>query len=78
MVMIRLLTQLLSHTKNRKLETLLEEHVDLIMNSFFNSRMGITNEYLRHDYSRVPGYDDYMFTGHSIETLWMIMLEAIR
>ncbi|MBT4482861.1 MAG: hypothetical protein HOC71_04185 [Candidatus Latescibacteria bacterium] len=78
MVIIRLLTQLLSHQRNRKLEGVLEQHVELVMKKFFNPQLGITNEYLQHDYSRIPGYEDYMFTGHSVETMWMIMFEALR
>jgi mannose/cellobiose epimerase-like protein (N-acyl-D-glucosamine 2-epimerase family) len=78
MVLIRLFTQLLSHTKNRKFEEILDEHVNLVMTKFFNPKLGITNEYLLHDYSRIPGYEDYMYIGHSVETLWMVMFEAKR
>ena len=78
MVLIRLLTQLLNTIKNRKLEDVQEEHVDNVMNKFYNSQLHITNEYLLHDYTRVPGYEDYMYTGQSIETLWTIMFEALR
>ena len=48
------------------------------MNKFFNPEYGITNEYLYHDYGRIPGFEDQMFTGHSIEALWMVMYEALR
>ncbi len=78
MVLIRLLTQLLSHKKNSKLEIIVNEHVDYIMKNFFNPKLGITNEYLLHDYTRIPGYEDFMYTGHSVETMWMIMFEALR
>lgn len=78
MVMIRMLTQLLSHHPDPQLEDLLKQHVDLIMHKFRNPSLGITNERLLHDYSRIPGYEDHMFSGHSVETMWMIMFEAIR
>jgi len=78
MCFLRLLTQLLSHVKNPGLEKLQEEQVNLIMTKFYNPEYGITNEYLRHDYSRIPGYEDYMLVGHSIEVQWMVMFEAIR
>jgi len=78
MVILRLLTQLLTHRRDRRLENLVDEHVDLIMNKFFNRALGVTNEYLQHDYSRVPGYEDHMFTGHSVEIMWMVLFEAVR
>jgi len=78
MLFIRLLSQYLSTARNRRLEELLQEHVNHIMHDFFNPRLGITNEYLRHNYSRVPGYEDYMYIGHAAETMWMIMFEAMR
>jgi len=78
MVTIRLLNQLLSWHDDPELEKLQAKHIDLIMIKFFNPEYGITNENLLYDYSRIPGYEDYMFTGHSLETQWMIMFEAIR
>jgi N-acylglucosamine 2-epimerase len=78
MVMVRMLTQLLSHHQDPELERLLEKHVDLIMSKFRNPSLGITNEHLLHDDSRIPGHEDHMFTGHSVETMWMVMFEAIR
>jgi mannose/cellobiose epimerase-like protein (N-acyl-D-glucosamine 2-epimerase family) len=78
MVIVRMLTQLLSHHPDPRLQGLLEQHVDLIMNRFRNPSLGITNECLLHDYSRIPGREDHMFTGHSVETMWMVMFEAIR
>ena len=78
MVIIGLLTELLSFIEDPKLEKLAAEHVNLVMNKFYNPELDIANENLHHDYSRIIGYEDYMFPGHSVETLWMIMFEAIR
>jgi N-acylglucosamine 2-epimerase len=72
------LTQLLSFHEDPVLEEFQEEHVSHIVNDFWNPDYGIVNEYLFHDYSRLPGHDTVMMTGHSLETLWMIMHEAIR
>jgi N-acylglucosamine 2-epimerase len=72
------LTQLLSFHKDPKLEELQREHVNHIMNHFWNSEYGIVNETLFHDYSRIPGNEAVMFTGHSLETLWMVLYEALR
>jgi len=78
MILIRLLTQVLSYHPDQELEKLAAEQVDLIMNRFYNPEYGISNEYLNHDYSRIPGFEDRMFTGHSVEILWMVMFEALR
>ncbi len=78
MVIVWMLTQLLSHKRNIKLEEVAAEHVGYIMNAFTHPYLRITNEYLLHDYSRVPGAEDYMFTGHSLETQWIVMMEAVR
>jgi N-acylglucosamine 2-epimerase len=78
MVLLRLLTRLLSMNPDPELEALAAEQLDLIMNQYYNPEYGISNEYLNHDYSRIPGFEDQMFTGHSIEVLWMVMYEALR
>lgn len=77
-VIIWTLTNLLSFHKDKKLEKLQSEHVDHIMNHFWNPEYGIVNENLFHDYSRIPGYESFMFPGHSLETLWIVLYEAIR
>ncbi|MEA2063506.1 MAG: AGE family epimerase/isomerase [Gemmatimonadota bacterium] len=78
MVILRLLTQVLAIHPDPDLEALAKKHADLIMNRFYNPEYGIANEYLAHDYSRLEGLEDQMFTGHAIEVLWMVMLEAVR
>lgn len=72
------LTQLLEFHQKPALERLQSEHVDIIMSRFWNPDYGIVNEKLNHDYSRIKGYEDHMFASHSLETQWMIMLEAVR
>ncbi|HDY87408.1 MAG TPA: hypothetical protein ENH82_04740 [bacterium] len=78
MVIIGLLTEILNSIADPELEKLASEHVNLVMNTFYNPELSIANENLHHDYSRIGGYEDYMFPGHSVETLWMVMFEAIR
>jgi len=78
MVLVGFLSRLLAHHKDPQLEALLRRHVDLILNKFWNPDYGIQNEYLAHDFSRLPGAATHMLTGHSIETLWMVMHEAVR
>ena len=78
MAIIGVLNRLLSHIDDSALEKLQKEHVDLVMNTYYNPELGITNENLRHDFSRIEGHEDYMQPGHSLETLWIVMFEAIR
>ncbi|MBN1292396.1 MAG: AGE family epimerase/isomerase [Candidatus Latescibacteria bacterium] len=78
MAIIGFLTGLLNHHSDERLDNLVAEHVDLVMNTYYNPELCIANENLHHDYSRIEGYEDYMSPGHSVETLWMILFEAIR
>jgi len=78
MVIVWMLTQLLRYQDDPQLAELQSKHVDLIVNRFWNPDYGIVNEYLLHDYSRVPGLEGHMFAGHSLETLWMVADEALR
>ncbi len=72
------LTQLLSFHDDPAFEAIQREHVAHIVNDFWNPDYGIVNETLYHDYSRIPGTETSMAPGHSLETLWMVMYEAIR
>ena len=78
MVIVWILSGLLSFHRDARLEELQREHVDAIMNRFWNPDYGISNEYLRHDYTRLPEAASHMFAGHSLETIWIAMHEALR
>ncbi len=72
------LSNLLSFRKDQKLEELQNEHIDHIINDFWNPDYGINNENLFHDYKRLPGFETVMYTGHYLETLWILLLEGLR
>ena len=72
------LSRLLHFYKDDALERLVREHVDHALNDFWNPEYGIQNEQLAHDYTRVDGADRSMSPGHTIETYWMVMYEALR
>ena len=74
----RSLSQLLGIQPDPQLAKLQQHHVDLIVKRFWNADYGIANEYLQHDYSRIPGAESHTFAGHSLETLWIVMHEALR
>lgn len=77
-ILVWILTNLLSFYDDAELRELQNEHVDHLINHFWNPEYGIVNEYLHHDYSRISGYDQVMSSGHSLEALWMVMHEAVR
>jgi mannose/cellobiose epimerase-like protein (N-acyl-D-glucosamine 2-epimerase family) len=53
--------------------------LEAIMNYHHNPEFDLLNEILDHDLSR-PKNDlaQFVYTGHAIETLWMVMAEAAR
>ncbi len=77
-MMVWAITQLLSFHQDNELDGLVREHANHIMNDFWNPEYGIANEHLQHDYSRIPGIETHMNPGHSLETMWMVMFEALR
>lgn len=78
MVIIWMLTELLSFLQDDEMEKIQAQHVDYLVNSFWNEEYEISSEYLRHDYSRSDNFSWYMFTGHSIEAMRVLLYEAIR
>lgn len=77
-LMVAMLTPLLNDKRNFKLDDIVEEHVRNLTNAFTHPYLGITNEYLLHDWTRVPGSEDHMYTGGAIETQWILLMEALR
>ncbi|MDP7235332.1 MAG: AGE family epimerase/isomerase [Candidatus Latescibacteria bacterium] len=79
MVLILILTQILTQRADPALEQLAERVRDGIMNRFWNPEYRLLNEALTTDYQR-PDDDneDFVYLGHAIETMWMMMHEAIR
>jgi mannose/cellobiose epimerase-like protein (N-acyl-D-glucosamine 2-epimerase family) len=79
MVLMRALGPMLDQRADPELQTILDRAVDAVMNRHFNPDFDLNNELLEHDYSRPRGdLAQFVYTGHSIETLWMIAYEAVR
>jgi mannose/cellobiose epimerase-like protein (N-acyl-D-glucosamine 2-epimerase family) len=79
MVLIRLVTQMLESRADDELETLAGRCVDAILDSHLNPEYDLLNETLHHDLSRPEGpFSQFVYTGHAIETLWMLLYEAAR
>lgn len=79
MVLIRVVTQMLEMRADPELERIASRSVDAILNRHFNPAFQLNNELLEHDFSRPANeYAQLVYTGHCIETLWMVLHEAKR
>ena len=79
MVAIRILTQTLAWVSDPKLEALADRMVDAIINRFWNPEYRLMNEALDHNYDRpADANEDFVYLGHAIEALWMVLFEAMR
>jgi mannose/cellobiose epimerase-like protein (N-acyl-D-glucosamine 2-epimerase family) len=79
MVLVRVVTQMLEMRKDADLERVAQRSVDAITNYHYNPEFQLINELLNHDLSRPTNeYAQLVYTGHGIENLWMLMLEAQR
>lgn len=79
MVMIRVIKQMLEVRADAELQRALDIAVNAVLHHFYNPDYGLNNELLNHDYSRPTGdLSRFVYTGHSIETLWMLADEAVR
>ena len=79
MVLLRLATQMLAHEPDPQIEAVADRCVDVILNHHFNREYTLLNEVLTHD-MHLPdnAYAQFAYTGHAIETLWMLLYEALR
>ena len=78
MVIISVLTRFLARNPDPELEAVQRQHIDRVVQTFWNQEYRIQNEFLDHDYRRVPAAADHMYSGHRMETLWMVMEDALR
>jgi N-acylglucosamine 2-epimerase len=77
-MMAWVLPQLLEFHKDSRMDELAREHLDHILNHFWNSDYGISNETMYHNYTRIPETAATTSPGHTVETQWMAMSEALR
>lgn len=79
MIMLRLSTGMLRAKKDTEIEALADRCVDMLMNKHLNPQFDLMLEVLNHDCSIPDGHlSQFVYIGHAIEALWMIMDEAIR
>ena len=79
MVTIVLLTSMVQRVPDPKLEARLDHAVDAVMNRFWHPEYRMNNEVLDFDYGRPDDEnEDFIYLGHAIETMWMLLHEALR
>jgi len=77
-VLLRCTTQMLEKRDDPELKAINDRCIDAIMNYHYNPEYDLINEYVNHDLSRIDNDHGQVVSGHSPETLWMVMSEAIR
>lgn len=79
MVFLRSATQFLEQGADPDIERVAERCVEAIMKHHFNADYRLLNEGLNHDMSLPDNeWAQFAYLGHGIETLWMVMAEAVR
>jgi mannose/cellobiose epimerase-like protein (N-acyl-D-glucosamine 2-epimerase family) len=79
MTLIRAASQMLEMRTDKQIEEVATRCLDAIVNRHYNPDFGLINELLNHDLSRPSNeYAQLVYTGHSIENLWMLLYEANR
>lgn len=79
MVLVRCATQMLRIRRDSELEALATRCLDAVLDRHYNPRFRLINELINHDLSRPANeYEQFVYAGHAIETLWMCLDEAIR
>ncbi|WP_353138874.1 AGE family epimerase/isomerase [Pseudopedobacter sp.] len=79
MIMLSLSKSILKHEYDADIEALSDRCLDALLNHHLNPEFGLMVEFLEKDLSLPKdGLDQFVYIGHAIESLWMIMDEAIR
>jgi len=79
MMLLRIGSQMLAQREDPDIDGVVRRSIDAIFQHHYNPDYNLLNEVLRHDLSRPENeYRDLVYTGHGIESLWMVMCEAHR
>jgi N-acylglucosamine 2-epimerase len=79
MCLINTITGMLENRRDPELEKIVDRSLDAVLTRHFNPDFRLNNEVINHDLSRPDNaFSQYVVTGHTIETFWMIMYEAVR
>lgn len=79
MVFLRAATQILEDGPDADIQKVADRCLDACLNYHLNPEYKLFNEVLNHDMSRpTNSFKDFSYTGHGIETCWMLLFEAAR
>ncbi len=78
MVTVRTATQMLRRWPNPEIAAMADSSIDAVIHKHYNPEFGLTTETLNLDNTRPRELANVTVCGHSVETLWMIMDEALR
>jgi mannose/cellobiose epimerase-like protein (N-acyl-D-glucosamine 2-epimerase family) len=79
MVLVNTATQMLDYLDDAEIRAVADRALEAIMTHHHNPDFDLLNEILNHDMSRPKNeYGQFSYTGHAIETLWMVLYEAAR
>jgi N-acylglucosamine 2-epimerase len=77
--MLHTSSQMLEYKDDPELVALADRCIEAVLDHHFNPRFKLTNEFINHNLSRPKNeYEGQVYLGHSIETQWMILYEALR
>ena len=78
MVVVRTATQMLRRWPDAEIAAMADHSIDMVLHKHYNPQLGLNTETLNLDGSRLKERANVTLCGHSVETLWMIMDEALR
>ena len=79
MLFLIVTTRMLRYNDDPEIKAIADRAIDAIMNYHFNPEFYLLNEILCHDLSLPDNeFAQFVYTGHAMETLWMVMWEAVR
>jgi mannose/cellobiose epimerase-like protein (N-acyl-D-glucosamine 2-epimerase family) len=72
-------TSMLEARPDKEVEGLADRCIEAILDRHYNKDFGLLNEVLDHNFGRNEEVlAQFAYTGHAIETLWMVLYEAVR
>lgn len=72
-------TSMLEVRPDKDVEALADRCIEAILQKHYNKDFDLINEVLDHDFGRSDErLAQFVYTGHAIETLWMVLYEAVR
>lgn len=79
MVLLNTATQMLNYRADAEIQAVADRALEAIMIHHYNPDFDLINEIIHHDMSRPQNeLKQFSYTGHAIETLWMVLDEAHR